>query len=98
MHFQENHLFLQCYSNKSGNVNEQESFILSVNLENSMLQGRRLKTASLEGNADTRPHPGVSSISSRCGLLSLFFMQRVFQNLQTENVEKAHTSMQPLKN
>lgn len=70
------------------------SFYPSENLENSSGMGKSLKGCS-SCSCIYSAHPLVESAHiypCRCELIS-FFMLRVFQNLLTKNVKKAHTSL-----
>ena len=71
---------------------EQLSFDPSENLENSMYKGEKSESCSSCSSIYTACSVMESAhiYTCRCELISFLLIQ-VFQNLQTENVEKAHT-------
>ena len=71
---------------------ERLSFDPSENLENSKLYGKKSESCfSCSSIYTALSFMGLAHIyPCRCELIS-FFIQRVFQNLRTKNVEKAHT-------
>ena len=71
---------------------ERLSFDPSENLENSKLYGKKSESCfSCSSIYTALSFMGLAHIyPCRCELIS-FFIQRVFQNLRTKNVKKAHT-------
>ena len=84
--------FVPWFRKESRHRGEQLSFDPSENLENSMYAGEKSESCSSCSSIYTACSAMESAhiYTCRCELISFLLIQ-VFQNLQTENVEKAHT-------
>ena len=85
-------IFVPWFRKRLQHRGEQLSFDPSENLENSSDKGKSLKCCfSCSSIYTAYLAMGSAYIyTCRCELIS-FLLSRVFQNLQTENVKKAHT-------
>ena len=85
-------IFATWFSKDPRHRGELLSFDPSENLENSKLYGKKSESCfSCSSIYTALSFMGLAHIyPCRCELIS-FFIQRVFQNLRTKNVEKAHT-------
>lgn len=85
-------IFVPWFRKRLRHRGEQLSFDPSENLENSSDKGKSLKGCfSCSSIYTAYPTMGSAHIyTCRCGLIS-FLLSRVFQNLQTKDVRKAHT-------
>ena len=85
-------IFVPWFSDDPRHRGERLSFDPSENLENSKLYGKKSESCfSCSSIYTALSFMGLAHIyPCRCELIS-FFIQRVFQNLRTKNVKKAHT-------